>query len=667
MPTGGHKSLTEVTEARRFELLIDAVTDYAIFMLDPNGVIVNWNTGAERMKGYRAAEIIGQHFSQFYSKEERMSGLPVRVLETAARVGRYEAEGWRYRKDGSRFWASAVLDAIKDDQGRLIGFAKITRDITERKAAQDILRESERQFRLLVDGMTDYALFMLDPNGIVTSWNQGAQRIKGYSADEIIGHHFSRFYAEQDRSAGIPARALTTAGQDGRFEAEGWRIRKDGSRFWANVVIDAIRDESGTLVGFAKLTRDITERRENELALQKAQSERNRVQKMEALGQLTGGVAHDFNNLLMIVSGHVRQLRKFVPAEAAKALRSLAAIEAATGRGESLTRQLLTFSRRQTLHPIPVEIDARIASLRTLVDGSLGSSHKLIFNLLPGLWPVRVDVDEFELAMVNLVLNARDAMSGGGEVTISAANIQLHGDAPEHLAGDFVALSVADTGDGIPEDVIGRIFDPFFTTKGPRSGTGLGLAQVQGFAHQSGGTVTVTSELRKGTTFTLYLPRSFAERRNVGETGAHRLSAAGTLLLVEDNPDVAEATTSLIEDLGFSVEIAGNAANALSILAEQTISVVISDIVMAGPMDGVDLARLIRQKYPSLPVILITGYNNRSVEARDEFTVLRKPFSVTELARAIARTQAEIAAQATTNVISLTQTRKNAKSGPESE
>ena len=436
---------------RRFRLLVEGVSDYAIYMLDPNGIITNWNAGAERMKGYTAAEIIGQHFSQFYPKEERMSGLPVHVLETAARIGRYESEGWRHRKDGSRFWASVVMDAIKDDTGRLIGFAKITRDITERKAAQDILRESERQFRLLIEGVTDYALYMLDPNGIVTSWNKGAQRIKGYTAEEIIGCHFSRFYTEIDRSAGVPARALRTAGQEGRFEAEGWRARKDGSRFWANVVIDAIRDEAGVLIGFAKLTRDVTERRENELAIEKAQFERNRAQKMEALGQLTGGVAHDFNNLLMIVSGHIRQLRKFVPAEDTKGQRSLDAIEAAAGRGQSLTRQLLTFSRRQTLNPVPVEIAAQLASVRTLVEGSMGPSYRLVFSLLSDVWPVRIDADEFELALVNLVLNARDATPNGGEIKISAANVQLDGkNSPEQLTGDFVALSVADTGAGYP-------------------------------------------------------------------------------------------------------------------------------------------------------------------------------------------------------------------------
>ncbi len=340
---------------RRFRLLVEGVSDYAIYMLDPNGIITNWNIGAERMKGYTASEIIGEHFSKFYSKEERKSGLPVHVLETAARTGRYESEGWRHRKDGSRFWASVVMDAIKDDTGRLIGFAKITRDITERKAAQDVLRESERQFRLLIEGVTDYALYMLDPNGIVTSWNKGAQRIKGYSSEEIIGSHFSRFYTETERSAGAPARALHTAGREGRFEAEGWRVRKDGTRFWASVVIDAIRDEAGVLVGFAKLTRDVTERRENELAIEKAQFERNRAQKMEALGQLTGGVAHDFNNLLMIVSGHIRQLRKFVPDEDARGQRSIDAIEAAAGRGQSLTRSFLPFRAGRRLIRCPLK------------------------------------------------------------------------------------------------------------------------------------------------------------------------------------------------------------------------------------------------------------------------------------------------------------------------
>src|SRR6185312_15392399 len=312
----------------RFRMLIDAVIDYAIYMLDPSGIITNWNTGAERMKGYRAEEIIGHHFSRFYTKEDRAAGLPARVLETARREGRYESEGWRVRSDGSRFWANVIIDAIRDNKGQLIGFAKITRDMTEQRAAQETLRESERQFRLLVRGVSDYALFMLDPQGIVSNWNQGAERIKGYKADDIVGQHFSRFYTEGDRRAGMPARALQTAKAEGRFEAEGWRVRKDGSMFWANAIIDPIHDDDGKLVGFAKITRDITERRNAEIALQKAQVERDHAQRLEALGKLTGGVAHDFNNLLMIVSGHMETLKRLQPADT-KTQRAIDAIDQA--------------------------------------------------------------------------------------------------------------------------------------------------------------------------------------------------------------------------------------------------------------------------------------------------------------------------------------------------
>ena len=254
-------------------------------------------------------------------------------------------EGWRIRKDGTRFLASVVIDAIYE-HGVLIGFAKITRDITERQTAQSALHDSERKFRLLVNGVTDYALYMLDPEGYVSSWNAGGERIKGYTPAEIIGQHFSRFYTEADRAAGRPARALSIARETGRYEEEGWRVRKDGTFFWASVVIDPIRDEAGRLVGFAKITRDITERRNAQLELAQVQQQLAQSQKMDALGQLTGGVAHDFNNLLMIVSGNIQVLKE-AAADDPKAARAAQAIEIAAQRGAALTRQLLTFSRRQ--------------------------------------------------------------------------------------------------------------------------------------------------------------------------------------------------------------------------------------------------------------------------------------------------------------------------------
>jgi len=637
---------------RRFRVLVEGVIDYAIYMLDPSGIIINWNTGAERLKGYTADEILGHHFSKFYTKEDRASGLPARVLETATREGRYEAEGWRVRKDGSRFWASVVVDAIRNQAGELEGFAKVTRDITERHAALTAVRDSERQFRLLVAGVTDYSIFMLDPNGIITSWNAGAKRIKGYESEEIIGRHFSVFYTDRDRAAGLPARALSTAAQEGRFEAEGWRVRKDGSMFWANVVIDAIRDEAGILIGFAKITRDITERRDAQDALQKAEAQRAHAQKMDALGQLTGGVAHDFNNLLMVVSGNILTLKAKIAGDP-RAMRAAEAIELAAQRGATLTRQLLTFSRRQTFNPTVCQVGERIEAFRTMLASSIGAV-KLITHVGPDIWPVKVDASEFELSMVNLVLNARDAMPAGGMITIKADNVMLSKrDAKADLEGAFVALRVSDTGSGIPPDVLPRIFDPFFTTKAVGKGSGLGLSQVHGFAHQSGGTITIDSEMGKGTTVTLYLPR--AEETTLEKKAGFEGSGVGegVVLVVEDNPDVADALVSMLERLGYEVRSVRDADAALNAINEQDFDLVVSDIVMAGSRDGVGLARAIREHKPRLPVLLVTGYSQTAAEASSEFVIMRKPVALSDLSRVAERMIAEARQPPTSNIVRL--------------
>ncbi len=301
----------------RYRLMVDAITDYAIYMLDPDGIVTSWNAGARRFKGYEADEIIGQHFSRFYTDADRLADKPAAALETAAREGRFEGEGWRVRKDGSRFWANVVIDPIRAPSGDLLGFAKITRDLTERKLAEETLRSSEQQFRLLVQGVSDYAIYMLDATGHVSNWNAGAERIKGYRPEEIIGHHFSRFYTDEDRAAGMPQRALETAEREGRFEKEALRVRKDGTTFWANVVIDPIRDATGRVIGFAKITRDVTERKATQRALEEAREQLFQAQKLEAIGQLTGGIAHDFNNLLMVVLGSLQLMRKRLPADSA--------------------------------------------------------------------------------------------------------------------------------------------------------------------------------------------------------------------------------------------------------------------------------------------------------------------------------------------------------------
>ncbi len=653
---------------RKFRLLVDAIKDCAIYMLDPSGVIVNWNAGAERLKGYSAAEIVGQHFSKFYTREDRMAGLPARVLEAAARDDHYEAEGWRVRKDGGRFWAAVAIDAIRDENNELIGFAKITRDITERQVAQQTLRETARQFRTLIGGVTDYALFMLDPNGLVVNWNSGAERIKGYSADEIIGQHFSRFYTDRDRAAGLPARALQVAAQEGRYEAEGWRVRKDGSLFWANAIIDRIADENGAVIGFAKITRDITERRNAQLALQEAQAQRAQAQKMEALGQLTGGVAHDFNNLLMIVGGHLQSLKKLV-ADDEKGRRAAEAIELATKRGATLTRQLLTFSRRQTFHPALTNLSERVEAFRNMLATSLGAAARLVTDIPAEIWPVQIDASEFELALVNLALNARDAMPAqGGVITIAADNVELTPQqTPARLQGEFVALSIADNGCGIAPDILPLVFDPFFTTKGPSKGSGLGLSQVYGFAHQSGGTVTITSELGRGTCVTLYLPRGGAATKPapVERDAALEKLAGGTALLVEDNPEVAKVTEQMIEQLGYRVQRAGSAKEALELAESVPFDFVISDIVMAGPMDGIGLARALREHRTDLPVVLVTGFASSVAEAQLEFAVLRKPFEVSDLSRAMAKSITDAQTANVDNVIRL-RDRRNAVERPRS-
>jgi PAS domain S-box-containing protein len=623
----------------RFRVLVDGVLDAAIYMLDPNGVITDWNRGAERLSGYSADEIIGRHFGEFYMREDRLSGLPAKALAVALAQGQYESEGWRLRKDGGRFWADTIIEPVRDAAGALIGFTKVTRDITQRRAAEEALRESERQLSLLLGGITDYALFMLDPNGIVTSWNAGAKKIKGYDEGEIIGHHFSKFYTEIDRANGVPARVLYTATREGRYEAEGWRVRKDGSQFWANVVVDAIRDENGNLVGFAKVTRDISEKREAQLALQKMQEQLAQAQKMEALGRLTGGIAHDFNNILAIVSGHAEVLgRRLVDA---RDRRAAEAIGKAARRGEALTRQLLTFARRQRFETRVIDVKKHMDGVYEMLRSSLSSNFNVAISILPDIWSIEVDVSMLDLALLNLVMNSRDAMPQGGMITIAAENVRLtRGEIAAELEGEFVALAISDSGVGIPEDVLPKVFDPFFTTKNPDKGTGLGLSQVYGFVHQSGGGVTVTSKLHKGTTVTLYLPRSRAKQAaDVTSTAALEAAASARILVVDDNPEVATVAASMLEELGYETRIVNGAERALDEIRNGgAYDLVFSDIVMPGDMNGMALALSLRRLYPNLPVVLATGYAESTLESQipGEFPILRKPFKQAELGRVVA-------------------------------
>jgi PAS domain S-box-containing protein len=423
--------LGELTDEKRLKLLVASVSDYAIYMLDPDGYVSSWNAGAQRFKGYLAHEIIGKHFSVFYREADRAAGVPAKALETALDKGKFEAEAWRLRKDGSQFWASVVIDPIRTESGELVGFAKVTRDITERKAAQEALRESEERFRLLVQGVTDYAIYMLSPAGIITNWNVGAERIKGYSHNEVLGSHFSRFYTEEDRLSGAPSRVLSIAAAEGRHEQEGWRVRKDGTRFWAHVVVDAIRNDQEELVGFAKVTRDITEKRAAAEALQRVNAALFQSQKMEAIGQLTGGIAHDFNNLLAVMSSSLDLLSTRLRED--NDVRLLESMQRAVTRGSTLTQQLLSFARQQPLKVERYNLNSIIREFESVLLHACNPSTTFEVNLDPALATVILDAARFEAALLNLVVNARDAMQENGKLTLRTENIRLE----EADAGDL--------------------------------------------------------------------------------------------------------------------------------------------------------------------------------------------------------------------------------------
>jgi PAS domain S-box-containing protein len=640
MPAKASSRIADLAAERRFQLLVDGVTDCAIYMMDPDGSIASWNSGAERITGYCTDEAIGQNFAMFFTREDRRAGAPAQLLRRVRTQGRIESEGWRKRKDGSRFWSVAVIEPITDEGGNLIGFANVTRDVTEREAARQALAESERQLRLLVRGVSDYALFMLDPNGIISSWNAGAERIKGYRADEIIGRHFSAFYTPADRLAGEPRRALETAASTGRFEAEALRARKDGSQFWANVVIDAIRDDNGALIGFAKITRDITERRAARETLRKAQEQLALHQKMEALSQLTGGIAHDFNNLLMIVGGQTEMLKRRITSE--KDVRALESIGHAVKQGARLTRQMLAFARANPHTRAVVNLGARVTSYRELLESSARGDIAFVVEVDPGVWPVFADPGEFDLALINLAVNARDAMPNGGEITLRMQNAVFDNDDEIGLTGEFVAISVADSGTGIAPEHLSRVFEPFFTTKDTGKGSGLGLSQVYGFARHSRGTVQVRSEPGRGATFTIFLPRSSetpATEDTAAERIEHEAQPQGTVLIVEDDPRVAEVSAALLQQIGYRTIAAADAREALDTLArEKDIVLVFSDIVMPGSMDGLQLGRTVRERHPCVPILLTSGYARMAEAAANEFPILRKPYELSALSRAVRNT-----------------------------
>jgi PAS domain S-box-containing protein len=626
----------DANKDQRYRTLVDAVIDYAIYMIDADGTIVTWNAGARRFKGYEAEEIIGQPYATFFPPEDRQAGVPQQILATAAKEGRFEGEGWRLRKDGSRFWAHVVLDAILGPGKELVGFAKITRDVTEKREAEKALYESEQRFRMLVQGVRDYAIYMLDPEGRVSNWNLGAQSIKGYGGDEIVGQHFSRFYTEEDRANGEPERALETARTQGKYEREAWRVRRDGSRFFASVLIDPIYAEDGRLTGYAKVTRDITDRKRAEEELEEARAALAQSQKMQALGELTGGIAHDFNNLLTVIRGSAELLQRTSLAEEKRA-RYLGSIIETADRATALTNHLLAFGRRQALKPEVVDLNLHLDAFAEMAGRTLGSKVEVRLELAPELWPVEVDATQLETALLNAAINSRDAMPEGGILTLTTCNL------PET---DEVCIEVADNGEGMSREVLERVFEPFFTTKEVGKGTGLGLSQIHGFAAQTGGRAEIDSNPGEGTRLRIVLPRSGkSPQARVEEKGSEATFDGLRVLLVEDNDQVRQFAETLLIELRCEVLTAASGEEALERLEREPVDLLFSDVVMPG-MTGVELAKRVRERFPDLPVLLASGYSEEVFRgAAAEFKLVPKPYGLSALNGGIAAVLGRAAAQ----------------------
>jgi PAS domain S-box-containing protein len=663
---------SELTQSKLSRIALDEMS-VLVALLSPAGVVLECNRSGLGRMSRREARIIGQPLADAFPSIAEQLDAPDAVRDAVTRAAAGEPVRFDLAVPSAESGKpdtvlDATLRAVRDDAGKVAFVLLEAREATQQRSneaallasreeahrgheASARLQESEQRFRLLVDSVVDYAIFMLDRDGYVTSWNPGAQRIKGYAADEIIGQHFSRFYTEEERRNGVPQSVLARAAETGKFEGEGWRVRKDGSRFWANVLVDAIVGPDGEVIGFAKVTRDLTEKRNVEAQLRQSQ-------KMEAIGQLTGGIAHDFNNLLQVVIGSLEGLQRRVgsfeqlPLGADMKRFADNALRGAE-RAANLTRRLLAFSRRQALDAKPTDASKLVAGMSDLLRRTLGEAISIETVNAAELWRISVDANQLESALLNLAVNARDAMPGGGKLTIETANCvldALYVSRFEGLeAGPYVMIAVSDTGVGMAKDVLERAMEPFFTTKDVGHGTGLGLSQVYGFVKQSGGHVRIYSEVGEGTTVKLYLPRLAGEgacdehpdRRPVP---ASRIGE--TILVVEDDESVRTATSDMLRELGYRVVMAEDGPSALRLVGERPeIRLLFTDVGLPGGMNGRQLADAVRTTRPELPVLFTTGYARNAIVHHGRLDpgihLLSKPFTYAELADKLSRMLAE--------------------------
>ena len=622
-------------QEHRFRLLVESVLDYAIFMLDPDGTVLTWNAGAERLKGYTAKEIIGRRFDIFYPPEAIAAHWPQHELEVAAETGRYEEEGWRVRKDGSTFWASVVLTALRGPDGGLEGYAKVTRDLSDKRLREEALRQSEQQFRLLLESVQDYAIFMLGPEGTILTWNSGAEAIKGYAASEVLGKNFRMFFTAQDILEGKPQAELDVARTRGRAESTGWRVRKDGSVFWANAVLTPVHDSEGRLRGFAKVTRDLSEQR--------------RIDEVEQAGrrmqEFIATLAHELRNPLAPIRNAVSLMQEPGLTEASR-LQATSIIDRQLGHLTHLVDDLLDVGRiatgkiwlRDELIDYRQVIGLSVESARDAIDRH---GHELVIDVPEAAIALRGDPTRLTQALLNLLTNAAKYTPENGRIELKVA-----------VVDGIVVTSVKDNGRGVAPEAQERIFD-LFTQERPSTGMndpglGIGLALARALVEQHGGQLSVESlGVGHGSTFRIRLPGAGAATAPAAEPAASTSAKdAGALqvLVVDDNRDAADMLTSLLGALGHESRAAYGARAALDTVQTFRPDVVFLDINMPDG-DGISLLPMLRAIFgETVYVAALTGYGQQhdrdTTRAAGFQEHLTKPVAIDRLAATLAAASA---------------------------